>query len=65
MAKALLGHLGGTDVHTTGELTRLRLRVKDLESLIIRLQAENDALAAAAEHDELLTYDSDQEPALA
>ena len=51
MAKALLGHLN-SDVRTTAVLTvenrRLRRRVEDLETLVLRLQADNDRLAAAA-----------------
>ena len=51
MAKALLGHVN-SDVRTTAVLTvenrRLRRRVEDLEALVLRLQAENDRLAAAA-----------------
>jgi cell division protein FtsB len=51
MAKALLGHLN-SDVRTTAVLTvenrRLRRRVEDLEALVLRLQADNDRLAAAA-----------------
>jgi hypothetical protein len=50
MAKALLGHLN-SDVRTTAVLTaenrRLRRRVEDLETLVLRLQADNDRLAAA------------------
>ena len=50
MAKALLGHLT-SDVRTTAVLTvenrRLRRRVEDLEALVLRLQADNDRLAAA------------------
>ena len=51
MAKALLGHVN-SDVRTTAVLTvenrRLRRRVEDLETLVLRLQADNDRLAAAA-----------------
>ena len=51
MAKALLGHVN-SDVRTTAVLTvenrRLRRRVEDLEALVLRLQADNDRLAAAA-----------------
>ena len=51
MAKALMGHVHG-DVRTTSVLTlenqRLRRRVSDLEALVLRLQADNDRLAAAA-----------------
>ena len=50
MAKALLGHVT-SDVRTTAVLTvenrRLRRRVEDLEALVLRLQADNDRLAAA------------------
>ena len=44
MAKALMGHLNN-DVRTASVLavenSRLRRRVGDLESLVLRLQAEN------------------------
>lgn len=50
MAKALMGHVN-SDVHTTTVLTvenrRLRRRVQDLEALVLRLQLDNDRLAAA------------------
>ena len=50
MAKALLGHLN-SDARTTTALAvenrRLRRRVEDLEALVLRLQADNDRLAAA------------------
>lgn len=50
MAKALLGHLN-SDARTTSVLavenSRLRRRVDDLEALVLRLQADNDRLAAA------------------
>ena len=50
MAKALLGHVN-SDVRTTAVLAvehrRLRRRVEDLEALVLRLQADNDRLAAA------------------
>lgn len=49
MAKALIGHVA-TDLQTTAAVRldnlRLRSRVDDLESLVVRLQAENDLLAA-------------------
>jgi hypothetical protein len=65
MAKALLGHMG-TDPRTVARLaseTRLLLqRVPDLEDHVIRLQAENDALAAVSSH-ELLTFDESMQPA--
>ncbi|MBC2933354.1 hypothetical protein [Nocardioides sp. zg-1228] len=51
MAKALLGHVH-SDVRTTSVLAaenhRLRRRVADLEALVLRLEADNDRLAAAA-----------------
>ncbi len=51
MAKALMGHVN-SDTRTTTVLTvqnrRLRRRVEDLEALVLRLQADNDRLAAAA-----------------
>ena len=50
MAKALLGHVN-SDARTTSVLavenSRLRRRVEDLEALVLRLQADNDRLAAA------------------
>ena len=50
MAKALIGHLD-SDLRGTAALhnenRRLRTRVADLETLVLRLQADNDRLAAA------------------
>jgi hypothetical protein len=50
MAKALLGHIGGTDPRVTARLARenqlLRQRIADLESAVLRLQMENDTLGA-------------------
>jgi hypothetical protein len=57
MAKALLGHVGGLDPRLMAEVTMLRRRVRELEGEVLRLRAENDALAAAAAPDELLTLD--------
>jgi hypothetical protein len=61
MAKALVGYMGGTDPRVTTRLARenhlLRQRIADLEAVAIRLQKENDALAAmVSEHaaDEVL-----------
>ncbi len=51
MAKALLGTFHSdqrTSAHLLSENTRLRVRVRDLEELIARLQDENDRLAQAA-----------------
>lgn len=59
MAKALVGYMNTTDPRVVAGLTaenrRLRQRVADLESQVMRLQAENDSLAAAAERENLLT----------
>jgi hypothetical protein len=59
MAKALLGHVN-SDARTTSVLavenSRLRRRVVDLEALVLRLQADNDRLAAAV-RDETLAVD--------
>jgi hypothetical protein len=66
MAKALLGYVGGNDVRLIEETQRLRRRVGDLEAMVLRLQAENDALAAQAHEGELLTVpDHIEEPAVA
>ena len=55
MAKALLGYMSSTDPRVLAQLVaenrRLRQRVSDLEAHVLRLQAENDSLAAAV-HDE-------------
>ena len=58
MAKALIGHVN-SDIRTTTTLMmenrRLRTRVEDLETLVLRLQADNDRLTVAArEHAELV-----------
>jgi hypothetical protein len=50
MAKALLGYVGGSDPRVLAEMRRLQQRVQDLESELVRMQAENDALSAAARH---------------
>jgi hypothetical protein len=49
MAKALIGYLNSDlrDPRTTAENARLRARVAELESLILRLTEENDRLVAA------------------
>jgi len=60
MAKALIGHVN-SDIRTTTALTlenrRLRTRVSDLETLVLRLQAENDRLTVAAREHELSVQD--------
>ena len=67
MAKALLGYVGGPDLRLIEETRRLRNRVSDLEAQMLRLQAENDSLAAALHDGQLLTIDeteTDLSPAL-
>ena len=54
MAKALLGYVGG-DSRLVDENQRLRRRVADLQTMVLRLQAENDALVAQLHEGELLT----------
>jgi hypothetical protein len=64
MAKALLGYVGGPDPRIVEEARQLRQRVRDLESQVLRLQRENDTLAAALHQDQLLTLaDAEREPA--
>ncbi|AQA14277.1 hypothetical protein HUF15_44800 [Streptomyces samsunensis] len=68
MAKALLGYVGGSDPRVLSEMRRLQQRVQDLESELVRIQAENDALSAAARHGDSLLESIDvsqAEPALA
>jgi hypothetical protein len=68
MAKALLGHIGGTDPRMLAEVRRLQQRVRDLEDELGRAKAENDALVAAVHSDsfdrELLAAVKEREPAL-
>jgi hypothetical protein len=54
MAKALLGYVGG-ESRLVDENQRLRRRVADLQTVVLRLQAENDALVAQLHEGELLT----------
>ena len=61
MAKALYGHVGGPDPRMVSEMRRLQQRVRDLEAALVRLQEENDALAAEVGHDLLIPV---REPAL-
>lgn len=64
MAKALLGYMAGTDPRVVSRITaenrRLKQQVEDLEAHIMRLQARNDELAAAADESALLTLDQMQ-----
>ena len=67
MAKALLGYVGGSDPRLLAEMRRLQQRVQDLESELVRIQAENDALSSAAHHGDSLLDSIDvpqAEPAL-
>lgn len=66
MAKALLGHVGGSDPRVLAEIRRLQQRVRDLEAEVVRLQAHNDALATttASGDDELVVPAQHREPAL-
>ncbi|MBU7596153.1 hypothetical protein MTQ01_22900 [Streptomyces sp. XM4193] len=67
MAKALLGYVGGSDPRVLAEMRRLQQRVQDLESELVRMQAENDALSVAARHGDSLLDSIDVtkgEPAL-
>jgi hypothetical protein len=62
MAKALLGYTSTSyDPRAIAQLTAetrwLRQRVSDLEAHVLRLQAENDKLAAAAHDEPLLTLE--------
>jgi cell division protein FtsB len=65
MAKALFGHVGGPDPRMVSEMRRLQQRVRDLEAELMRLQDENDALAAEAARSEEDMLVLDREPALA
>jgi len=66
MAKALLGYMSSTDPRALAQLMaenrRLRRQVADLEAYVLRLQAENDSLAAAVSDDQLLTLDESMQP---
>ena len=63
MAKALFGHVGGPDPRIVSEMRRLQQRVRDLEAELVRLQGENETLAAGVDHDgEMLVLD--REPVL-
>ena len=66
MAKALVGYMNNTDprvvAHLVSENRRLRQRVADLEAQMLRLQSENDALAATVSEG-LLTVQDEMQPA--
>jgi len=69
MAKALLGHVGGHDLRAIDEVRRLQQRVRALEAEVLRLEAENDALAARVsdrlDGRQLVTIDVAKQPVLA
>lgn len=65
MAKALIGHLGGPDPRSVMELRRMHERVRTLEAEVLRLRAENDALAASVAEAHLISLEVAKEPALA
>lgn len=44
MAKALIGYVGGPTLDQLRETARLRQRITDLESEVMRLKVENDGL---------------------
>lgn len=64
MAKALIGHLGGPDPRTLREVRRLQERVRSLETEVLALRAENDALAAGLAESRLISLEV-KEPVLA
>ncbi|MBC6463549.1 hypothetical protein [Actinomadura sp. HBU206391] len=64
MAKAILGHVGGPDPRMVAEMRRLQRRVRDLEAELVRLRAENDALASVGQDEVLTLASKDREPAL-
>lgn len=64
MAKALVGHVGGLDPRLVFEMRRLRQRVRDLESEVVRLRAENDSLVGSVEDASLISLEV-KEPVLA
>lgn len=57
MAKALLGYVGADN--RVVDAQRLRRRIADLEAVVLRLQAENDALTARLHDGELLVVPHD------
>ena len=67
MAKALLGYMSSSDPRAVAQIVaqnrRLRQRVADLEAHVLRLQAENDSLAASVHDSPLLTLDESMQPA--
>ncbi len=63
MAKAILGHVGGTDPRMLAEIAVLRRRVRELADEVERLSAENAALLSVdAMQEEIITLDSPATP---
>jgi hypothetical protein len=63
MAKALIGYVGGPTSDQLRETARLRQRIADLESTVLRLKIENDGLLKTlAERVDHVTADSLLEP---
>ena len=67
MAKALLGYTTTGDPRVVAQVTaenrRLRQRVADLEEHVLRLEDENDSLAAVVHEAPLLALDDTMQPA--
>jgi len=63
MAKALFGHVGGSDTRLLAQVAVLRRRVRDLEAEVMRLAAENDALLSVDSPmaDEIIALDTARE----
>ncbi|MCA1710682.1 MAG: hypothetical protein LC789_03165 [Actinobacteria bacterium] len=47
MAKALFGHVGGSDLRLVDEVRRLRGRISELEAELARVRSLNETLVAA------------------
>ena len=65
MAKALVGHVGGYDPRLVFEMRRLRQRVRDLETEVMQLREENDALASSVTDAHLISLEVAKESVLA
>ena len=46
MAKALFGHVGGSDLRLVDEVRRLRGRISELEAELARVRSLNETLVA-------------------
>ncbi len=64
MAKALVGHVGGPDPRMIMEMRRLQERVRTLETEVLRLRTENDALTTGVTDAQLIALEA-KEPVLA